>query len=222
MQTLTPFGLRPAYHPTGLERPTVLFNGIVNQYASNIFKGELVGITASGAVGSGGTPGGGQIAVLATNTTHALVFGVFHGVEYTDLTGRRRVSNFWPASNNCIVDQGQNAILVYVWTDPNIVYEIQADAAIPNTYGQIGSGYDLSNSTAVANGAGGTANCQFSAGNTATGLSTAALGVSTVNSTANMRVVDISGDPGNAWGDPFPVVRVQLMTQRYVASSTGI
>lgn len=225
MQTLAPFGLRPSFHPTGLERATPFTNGIVNQYANNIFKGEIVAISASGALGTPPTAGGGNIVVPAAYNTTTRVLGVFVGVEYTDLTGRRRVSNFWPASNNCIVDQGQNAIIAWVYTDPQIVYTVQCDAAITNQYGVIGAEYFLSNSTAVNNGAGGTVNCQFSAGNTSTGLSTAALGVSTVvaaGSQGNLRVVDLDWDPNNAWIDPFPTVRVQIPNQAFVAPATGI
>jgi hypothetical protein len=225
MQTLAPFGLRPAFHPTGLERATPFFNGIVNQYASNVFKGEIVAISASGALGSPPTAGGGNIVVPAANNTTTRILGVFAGVEYTDLTGRRRVSNFWPASNNCIVDQGQNAIIAYVYTDPQIIYITQCDASITNQYGQVGAEYFLSNSTAVSNGAGGTANCQFSAGNTTTGLSTSALGVSTVvgaGSQGNLRIVDIDGDPNNSWADPFPTVRVQLPNLAFYGAFTGI
>jgi hypothetical protein len=37
--TSAPFGLRPAFHPSGLDRAQALANGIVSGYASNILEG---------------------------------------------------------------------------------------------------------------------------------------------------------------------------------------
>ena len=46
--TSAPFGLRPAFHPSGLDRAQALANGIVSGYASNILKGQPVKYNASG------------------------------------------------------------------------------------------------------------------------------------------------------------------------------
>ena len=40
--TNAPFGLRPAYHPSGLDRAQGLANVIVSGYAQNILKGQTV------------------------------------------------------------------------------------------------------------------------------------------------------------------------------------
>ena len=40
--TSAPFGLRPAYFPTGLERAQALANGITSGYGTAILKGQAV------------------------------------------------------------------------------------------------------------------------------------------------------------------------------------
>ena len=52
--TSAPFGLRPAYFPTGLERAQALTNGIASGYASNILKNQPV---VYGSTANGGTLG---------------------------------------------------------------------------------------------------------------------------------------------------------------------
>ena len=82
--TNAPFGLRPVYHPSGLDRAKALANGIASAYSTDILKGAPVKLTTSGTLN-------------VLTSTEALV-GAFAGVEFTDSTGRRRVSNYWPAS----------------------------------------------------------------------------------------------------------------------------
>jgi hypothetical protein len=50
--TNAPFGLRPAFHPSGLDRAQALANGITSGYASNILKGQAVqyGTTATASL----------------------------------------------------------------------------------------------------------------------------------------------------------------------------
>ena len=40
--TSAPFGLRPAFHPSGLDRAQALANGIPSAFATTIFKGQPV------------------------------------------------------------------------------------------------------------------------------------------------------------------------------------
>ena len=40
--TSAPFGLRPAFHPSGLDRAQALANGISSAFATDIFKGQPV------------------------------------------------------------------------------------------------------------------------------------------------------------------------------------
>ena len=192
--TNAPFGLRPAFHPSGLDRAQALANGIqavstsgINNvgYATNILKGQPVKYNASG-----------WLNVAAAGDAFV---GAFAGVEWTDGTGRRRVSNYWPASETFQT----GSVVAYFYNDPNIVYEIQSDATVAQT--ALNAQFDFSNATA---------------GSTVTGLSQATLGASTITTTgvAQMRVVDIAPYPDNAWGDTYVIVRVTVSNHQNVAT----
>lgn len=189
--TSAPFGLRPAFHPSGLDRAQALANGIASAYASDILKGQPVKYN----------PSAGTIIVA---TVGAAWSGAFAGVEWTDTTGRRRVSNYWPA--NTAYQTG--SCVAYFYNDANIVYEIQTDATIAQT--SIGNEYNFSNITAGSN---------------TTGLSAATLGVSTAVGNGvqgDMRVVDIAPYPDNAWGDSFVIVRVVNARSQFFGQFTAI
>jgi len=192
--TNAPFGMRPAFFPTGLERAQAIANGITSGYASNILKGQPV---VYGTTANSGTLG----TVIPAAATGAIT-GAFAGVEWTDTTGRRRVSNYWPASTT------GTQIVAYFYNDLNIVYEIQTDATIAQT--SIGNEYNFSNITA---------------GSTTTGLSACTLGVSTAagnGAQAQLRVVDLAPYPDNAWGDAYVIVRVQIANSQFYGAVTAI
>lgn len=194
--TSAPFGLRPAFHPSGLDRAQALANGITSGYSSSILKGQPVqyGTTAnSGTIGT----------IIAAGSTGAWS-GAFAGVQFTDTTGRARVSNYWPASTAYTA----GTCVAYFYNDQNIVYEIQSDATIAQT--SIGNEYNFSNTTA---------------GSTTTGLSAATLGVSTAAGNGvqgQMRVVDIAPYPGNDWGDAYVIVRVVNANSQFFGAVTAI
>lgn len=175
--TSAPFGLRPAFHPSGLDRAQALANGIASGLASDILKGQAVKYTTSGTI----TP---------VTSTEAFV-GAFAGVEWTDTTGRRRISNYWPA--NTAYQTG--SCVAYFYADQNIVYEIQTDATVAQT--SIGDEANLSNLTAGSN---------------VTGLSQATLSATLagVGNTAQMRILDIAPYADNAWGDAYVIVRANI------------
>ena len=79
-----PFGLRPSFHPSGLDRAVALADGIVSGYTSDILKGQPVKLDTSGVI---------QAAAAGD-----AFLGAFAGFEWTDTTGRRRVSNYFPAN----------------------------------------------------------------------------------------------------------------------------
>jgi len=189
--TLAPFGLRPAFHPSGLDRAQALANGITSAYASDILKGQPVRyIAASGVIEP----------VVATGNQ---VSGAFAGVEWTDTTGRRRVSNYWPA--NTAYQTG--SCVAYFYNDPNIVYEIQSTGSIAQT--AIGLDMNFSN---------------FAAGSNVTGLSQATL-TATVLGTGvqgQVQVLDIAPYPDNEWGDAYTIVRVQIARRQIAAVVPGI
>lgn len=122
--TSQPFGLRPAYSPSGVVRPTAY--AIATGYSSNILQNQPVKI---------GTDGNIQAAAIGDR-----FIGTFQGVEFTDSDGRRRVSNKWTASI------AATDIVAYVTLDPTIVYEIQANGSIAVT--DIGKQADFTTITA--------------------------------------------------------------------------
>jgi len=187
--TNAPFGLRPAFHPSGLDRAQALANGIASAYATDILKGQPVKLNTSG-----------NIVVAAAGDSFQ---GAFAGVEWTDTTGRRRVSNSWPA--NTAYQTG--SCVAYFYNDPNIVYEIQADGSLAQT--SIGDQADLSATTA---------------GSTTTGLSQCTLSTSLAGSgaSAQMRIVDLAPYPDNAWGDAYTIVRATINESQFQATVNAI
>jgi hypothetical protein len=203
-----PFGLRPAFFPTGLERAQCLQNGITSGYAANILKGQPVAYVNAANVGSTGSANGTIIAAQAPGSASAsqqyAVAGSFQGVEFTDTTGRRRVSNYWPSGTTVQSGSITNA---YFYNDLNIVYEIQADGSMAQT--SIGNEYLFTNITS---------------GSSTTGLSQATLGSATAVANGNqgqMRVVDLGQGVDNAWGDAYTVVRVQLASTNFFGQYTA-
>ena len=160
--TNAPFGLRPAFHPSGLDRAQALAGGIASAYGSDILKGQPVKYVT-----------GGTIQPAAAGDAFV---GAFAGVEWTDTTGRRRVSNYWPASTA----YQTGSCVAYFYNDPNIVYEVQADGSLAQT--SLGDEADLSNTTA---------------GSTTTGLSQCTLSTTLAGAgnTAQMRIVDLAPYP---------------------------
>jgi hypothetical protein len=188
--TLAPFGLRPVFHPSGLDRAQALAGGIASEYSSNIFKGQP--ITYNAGVGT---------IVPVTGTV--AFSGAFDGVEWTDVTGRRRVSNFWPA--NTAYQTG--SCIAYFYNDEKIVYEVQADGNVAQT--ALGNEVNFTN---------------LSAGSTFTGLSAATVSSSLAGAgnQGQVRIVDIAPYPDNAWSDGYPILRVTVAKSQFVAPTTAI
>jgi hypothetical protein len=194
--TSAPFGLRPAFHPSGLDRAQALAGGIPSAYNTAILKGQPVRYQTTAIGGTLGT-------ILPATTSGAWV-GAFAGVEWTDTTGRRRVSNYWPANTAYIA----GSCVAYFYNDQNIIYEIQASASMAQT--TIGNEFNFSNVTA---------------GSTTTGLSAATLdAASAVGSgvQGQMRVVDIAPYVDNDWGDAYTIVRVVCANSQFFGAVTAI
>ncbi len=177
--TAAPFGLAPAYHPSGVVRPDK--GSIASAYGANIYNGSPVAYVT-----------GGGLALAAAGATKTA--GVFQGVEYNTPTaaGRRIVSNYWPTGTVA------TDIVAYLTTDADIVYRVQCDAT--TAYTAIGRAYNWT-TNATGNG------------DTATGQSTVALGVSTMKAAGtagDMIVIGLDETEDNAWGDTYPVVLVKL------------
>jgi len=206
--TNAPFGLRPAFHPSGLDRAQALANGITSGLAVNILKGQPVVYSVAATVGSTGAANGTIIPAATPGNSAATsgyqVIGAFAGVEFTDTTGRRRVSNYWPASTAFQT----GSCVAYFYNDQNIVYEIQADGSLAQT--AIGGEYNFS---------------AITAGSTTTGLSLATLASASAQANGaqgQMRVVDLAPYPDNAWGDAYTIVRVTMSYSQFVAATTAV
>jgi hypothetical protein len=126
--TSAPFGLQPAYSPSGIVRPTTYT--ITSGYATAISTNQPVKIVPS-------STGEGTIAAAAVGDRF---IGTFGGVTYTDSNGRPQYSNQWVASTT-----GTN-IVCWVTLDPTIVYNIQSNAAL--TVADIGKQYDFTTASA--------------------------------------------------------------------------
>ena len=187
--TSAPFGLRPSFHPSGLDRAVALPNGIASAYNTGILKGQPVALNTSGNI----------IAATAGSAYQ----GAFAGHEYTDLTGRRLVSNQWIA--NTAYQTGSE--VTYYYSDPNIVYDIQANGSLAQT--SIG---DQANFASIT------------AGSTTTGLSQCMISTSLAGSGAvgDLRIIGLTPAVDNAWGDAYTVVQVQVSRSQFVATINAI
>jgi hypothetical protein len=184
--------------PFGL-RPSYSPSGVVRPTAFTVASGYAQNLFQNQPVRIAPTTTGGETeGNLVASAVGAPFIGVFQGVEFTDGEGRRRVSNRWLASTVA------TEITAYATLDPTIVYEIQSDAAL--NIADIGKQYNL---TAIS-------------GNTTTGLSTQALGVSTAASNASVRLLGITPGPDNAFGDTYVIAQVQISEHQFVADVAAI
>ena len=187
--TNAPFGMRPSFHPSGLDRAVALANGIASAYSTGILKGQPVALNTSGNI----------VAATAGSAYQ----GAFAGHEYTDLTGRRLVSNQWIAST--AYQTGSQ--ITYYYSDPNLDYDIQADGSLAQT--SIGDQANFSN---------------ISAGSTTTGLSQCTISTTLAGSGAvgDMRIIGLTPAVDNAWGDSYTIVQVQVSRSQFVANINAI
>lgn len=216
--TLKPFGLKPAFHPSGLDRSTP-FAG-TNSYITG-----TPGYSANYSLSSGQAFY--QFTPVAVNSSGALtlagtsgtrLIGSFDGVEFTDSQGRRSVSK-WASVTTL---DASTEIIFWLFTDPQLVYEIQAVGSIANT--AIGKefdfsatvGYTVTGGTAIGNGGAGFSTTAIS--NTAV---TAGTGQGQVKVVGLGREVAYPTGELNAWGDTNTIVQVQIANSQLVAPSVS-
>ena len=141
---------------------------------------------------------GGTVEIHADGGTVPIV-GVFNGCQFTDpTTGEQVFKNHYPASTNA------SDIIAFIVDDPNVVFEVQANAAFPiaDLFGNFDIIYTNSSSTL-------------------SGVSGAELDVSTGATTAGLplKCIDISQDPDNsdvssANTNVFVVIQNHIMGQK--------
>lgn len=215
--TFKPFGLKPAYHPSGLDRatPFVGTNSFVTGGAysapyslsagQSFYQYQPVALTASN-----------QLTIAAADTTP--VFGVFDGVEFTDSQGRRSVAKF---ASKATLDASTD-IIFWIFSDPELVYEAQVNGSAGT--GSIGQQYNFSGATGYTTADG------YSIGVGGAGFSTTALASTAVanGSQGQVRVVGLGREaaypPGetNAWGDAYTIVQVKIANNSFVAPKVSI
>ena len=194
--TYAPFGLKPVYHPSGIIR-SLNYTGAYSTSAV-FYSGTPVSLDEA-------TTAGTSTLVVASNTPTAnmRLAGVFGGVEYTDASGRRTVSKWFGPALGTATD-----VVMWIFMDPEIVYEIQANGSIANT--KVGQEFNF---TAVTSG-------QI-IGNGGLGTSTAAMLTTdvAVGTQAQVQVTGLGREINNAWGDTATVVQVKLANDAFVAAN---
>ena len=163
----SPFGCKPVRMMGGAP-----YSGGQSRYriasgaTTPIFQGDLVTQLTAGVIGR------------HTATGTVPIVGVFNGVSYTDpTTGEQVFNNYYPGSI------AASDIIASVIDDPNVVFEVQADAAMP--VADLFGNFDIVDGSPV--------------GDTKSGISALELDVGTGATTATLplKALDISQDPDN-------------------------
>lgn len=210
--TFKPFGLKPAYHPSGLDR-SVPFIG------TNSFSGtDTFNAPYSLGVGESfyqyqpvGLNSSGQLTIAATSAATSPVYGVFDGVEFTDAQGRRSVGK--GISGTALASCSQ--VIFWIFQDPSLVYEAQVNGSASTA--SIGKQYDFDGTS------GSTTVDGITIGNGGAMFSTTALASSASSSQGQVRVVGLGREAAfpagetNAWGDDYTIVQVQIANNAFLA-----
>jgi hypothetical protein len=217
--TFKPFGLKPVYHPSGLDRavPFVGTNTFTEgttftapyslSAGQSFFQYQPVSLTASG-----------QLTIANQTAASGTVYGVFDGVEYTTAEGRRTVGK----SASKVTLDAATQIVFWIFADPALVYEAQVNGSATTAY--IGRQYNFDTT------AGSTVTDGYVIGTGGAGFSTTALLATPVATTVQgqVRVVglgrEVSYPAGelNAWGDTYTIVQVQIANNTFVAPKVSI
>lgn len=219
--TFKPFGLKPAYHPSGLDRavPFVGTNSFQaatdNSYnapyslseGQAFYQYQPVGLNSSG-----------QLTIAEIDAADGAVYGVFDGVEFTDSQGRRSVGK-WISK---LALDASTQIIFWIFQDPALVYEAQVNGSVAAS--AIGSEFNFSAATGYTPASG------TSIGNGGAGFSTCALAAAPVASGAQgqVRVVGLGREAAfpygetNAWGDANTIVQVTIANNSFVAPKVSV
>jgi len=217
--TFQPFGLKPVYHPSGLDRavPFVGTNTFVpgTSYSApyslssgqSFWQFQPVAITSSG-----------QLTIANQTASSGKVYGVFNGVEYTNSDGRRSVAKY---AAKTTLDASTN-IVFWIFSDPAIVYEAQVNGSVATS--AIGTEYNFDTTT------GSTVTDGYAIGNGGAGFSTTALLATAVGSgnQGQVRVVGLGREVAypagntNQWGDAYTIVQVQISNNQFAAASVSV
>jgi hypothetical protein len=170
---------------------------IASAYGTNIYSGSIVAVVAAGTLEIVTTIGS------AASPFPAGTVGVFVGCSYTDpSTSQKTFKQNWPTGTVATDAVG------YVVDDPDVLFMVQADGAVPQS--ALGSNAPLA---AVQS---------TSTGSTTTGNSTSALDATVaVTSGVSFRVVDFVDSTTSTVGDAYTDVIVKFNNHSYY-NPTGI
>jgi len=144
----------------------------------------------------------GDGAIASIITANDAAYGIFDGCRYNDATGKPTYSPYWPASLS-----GVTQIEWYVIPfDPVLECEIQAGGAIAVT--AIGDSADMVIATGNAN-----------TGITGSYMNSTLKGAAAVG---NFRILGLAPYEGNAWGDAYTIVRVQIAKNQLLTEVNSI
>lgn len=161
----SPFGLIPVRHNTGgVIRSNVYQEGIADASTTTIFHGDPVVFSS------------GRIARAAAGNT---ILGVFAGCTFTNGNGERKFSQYYDGN------AGNTDIEVYVWDDPDLVFQVQSTTGQTPAVSNRGNFADM---------------ITYAAGSTVTGNSIIELGALS-GTVATFRLIDLKRVDGNAWGE---------------------
>jgi hypothetical protein len=218
--TLKPFGLKPVYHPSGLDRATPFVG-------TNSFTTGSGSYTAPYSLSAGQTfyqfqpvavNSSGQLTIAEAAAASGAVYGVFDGVEFTDSQGRRSVAK---GASKATLDASTD-IIFWIFSDPELVYEAQVNGSA--TTAAIGSQYNFETATGLTPASGTTI------GNGGAFFSTCALNDTAVASAAQgqVRVVGLGREVAyptgelNAWGDTYTIVQVKIANNTFVYPKASV
>jgi hypothetical protein len=161
------FGLRPSRMMGGAP-----YSGGQSRYriasglSGKIFQGDLVKQVTGGGI------------ERAAASSAVPVVGVFNGCQYTDpTTGEQVFKNYYPGGI------AASDIIAFVIDDPNVVFEVQADAAFP--VADLFGNFDIVDNATTGDVKSGRSNLEL---DVTTGATT---------TTLPLKAIDISQDPDN-------------------------
>lgn len=197
--TLNGYGLRPVTTNGGYAAAQEFPNGIASGYASNILQYQPVTLVGN--------------TIVAATTTSQDILGVFMGVQWIDGNGNPQLDNKWVAGT--VYGTAGGAVTlgygckVLVLVNPNVEYEIQANGSI------------------AANGYGKEINflaASLASGSTQFGLSQTVADASSITNSGQgqLRIIGLAPTQGNAWGDAFTNLRVQIARHQYVSNKVAV
>jgi hypothetical protein len=214
-----PFGLKPVYHPSGLDRAEQFIG--TNSFNGNTFSAP----TAASQTFYQYTPvkinSSGALAVADASGSSGKVYGVFNGVEYTTAEGRRTVAKYISLVSLAAATQ----VSFWIFRDPGLVYEAQIYGSA--TSAAIGTEYNFNAAATVPTS---TVASGIAIGNGGAGFSTTALNATAVGTgvQGQVRVIGLGreiafpSNSTNTWGDAYTIVQVQICNNTFSAPSVSV